>query len=351
MGNYFSAGISFPFILLFFCSLVLWVACDPPDDGGNDDGGNNRAPRTVRFEKTIIGLREFLLTVTANSAGTYEFILSNSSAAPAWSSVKDHPALITRSFSADKNYQREIYFSVTKDYEPPPHNAAVDLGTEPESKYPGFMSPGQQYYVHAYQNATHLKSSGAITTADYPDVLPAAITTESERGLRSTSGASILDSPLRALWGMKMWTKNIDDAAIIDAADNHGNKVALRRIEVGSGEILYLPIRSIQNLLDNTNNCTFGLVDKLFLRTGFNTGAEDSVVRLVYPPVAGNSYHPDNPEGDRSVLFHGHFQRPYYDMMAQIDTTQNYSRAWITSNCSAAGRNHILAPSFTLAAP
>ncbi len=33
-GNYFSAGILRPFILLFFCSLVLWVACDPPE--GND---------------------------------------------------------------------------------------------------------------------------------------------------------------------------------------------------------------------------------------------------------------------------------------------------------------------------
>ncbi len=292
-----------------------------------------------------------MLTVTANPAGTYEFILSDSSAAPAWSSVKDHPALIKRSFSADKNYQREIYFSVTKDYEPPPHNAAVDLRTEPEHKYPGFMSPGQQYYVHAYQNGAHLKSSEAISTENYPNTLPPAITTESERGLQSSSGIPISDSPLRALWGMDMWTKNIDDTGIIDAADNHDNKVELRRIEVGSGEILYLPIRSIQTLLDNTNKCSFGVVNALLLRAKSNTGPHENVVRLVFPPKAGNSYHADNPDGDHSVLFYGHFQRPYYDMMGQIDTTQNYSRAWITSSCFTTGVSHILAPSFTLAAP
>ncbi len=221
------------------------------------------------------------------------------------------------------------------------------------------MSPGQQYYVHAYQNATHLKSSGAITTADYPDALPAAITTE-ESGLRATPdtpgtpGAPISDSPLRALWGMDMWTKNIDDAAIIDAADNHGSKVALRRIEVGSGEILYLPVRSIQPLPDNTSTC-IALVSKLVLRTGFNTKIDEyDVVHLVYPPVAGNSYHADNPPEGGSVLFHGHpFQgarQAYYDMMGQIDTTQNYSWAQIISNC-APTTNRILAPSFTLAAP
>ncbi len=292
----------------------MWVACDPPDDGGNDgadNGGNDGAPRTVGFEKTIIGLREFLLTVTANPAGTYEFILSDSSAAPDWTSIKDHPALIKRSFSADKNYQREIYFSVTKDYEPPPHNAVVDLGTEPESKYPGFMSPGQNYYVHAYQNATHLKSSEAITTEAYPGDLPDPIATESERGLHTTPdtpgtpGASISDSPLRALWGMDMWTKNIDDAAIIDAVDNHNGNVALHRIEVKSGELLYLPIRSIQSFPDNTSTC-LGPPSNLALRAS-DTGGDNNVVLLVYPPVAGNSYHPDNPEGG-SVLFHG---RPF----------------------------------------
>ncbi len=236
----------------------------------------------------------------------------------------------------------------------PPHNAAVDLRTEPESKYPGFMSPGQQYYVHAYQNATHLKSSGAITTADYPDALPAAITTE-ESGLRATPdtpgtpGAPISDSPLRALWGMDMWTKNIDDAAIIDAADNHNGNVALHRIEVKSGELLYLPIRSIQPFPD-TNACTLSAVNKFLLRIGLDTGAVNDVVHLVYPPVEGDSYHADNPDGDRSVLFHGRFQRAYYDMMGQIDTTENYSRAWIISNCVPTA-NLILKPSFTLAAP
>ncbi len=219
------------------------------------------------------------------------------------------------------------------------------------------MSPGQQYYVHAYQDGAHLKSSEAISTENYPDALPAAITTESERDLRATPdtpgtpGAPISDSPLRALWGMDMWTKNIDDAAIIDAADNHSDKIALRRIEVGSGEILYLPIRSIQTFPDQ-NTCFSGAVSKLFLRTGFNTGAVNNAVHLAYPPKAGNSYHADNPEGG-SVLFHGHpFQgarRPYYDMMGQIDTTK-YSEAWITSNCAPTA-NRILKPSFTLAAP
>ncbi len=262
--------------------------------------------------------------------------------------------MIKRGFSAEKNHQREIYFSVTKDYVAPPHNAAVDLRTEPEHKYPGFMSPGQQYYVHAYQNGTHLKSSEAITTADYPDALPAAITTESEKGLQSSSGIPISDSPLRALWGMDMWTQNINDAAIIDAADNHKRRVTLHRIEVRRGEILYLPVRSIQPLPDNTSACV-APASKLALRTGFNTKIDDNdVVHLVYPPVAGNSYHPDNPEGV-SVLFHGHpFQgarQAYYDMMGQIDTTQNYSWAQIISNCAPHMDYFILGPSFTLAAP
>ncbi len=213
------------------------------------------------------------------------------------------------------------------------------------------MSPGQQYYVHAYQNRAHLKSSETISTENYPDALPAAITTESEKGLQSSSGIPISDSPLRALWGMDVWTQNIDDAAIINAVDNHNGNVALRRIEVGSREILYLPIRSIQPLPD-TNTCFLGFVDRLFLKTKSNPGGENDVVRLVYPPVAGNSYRTDNPEGG-SVLFHGHpFQgarRPYYDMMGQIDTTK-YSEAWITSNCAPTA-NRILAPSFTLAAP
>ncbi len=293
-----------------------------------------------------------MLTVTANPAGTYEFILSDSSAAPAWNNIKDHPALITRGFSAEKNYQREIYFSVTKDYVTPPHNAAVDLRTEPESKYPGFMSPGQNYYVHAYQDEAHLKSSEAISTENYPDALPAAITTESERGLQSSSGIPISDSPLRALWGMDMWTKNIDDAAIIDAADNHKGNVALHRIEVKSGEILYLPIRSIQPLPDNMSACIVP-ASKLSLKAS-DTGGSNDGVHLVYPPVAGNSYHADNPEGG-SVLFHGHpFQgarRAYYDMMGQIDTTQNYSRAWITSNCVPALNYRIFQPTFPFAAP
>ncbi len=213
------------------------------------------------------------------------------------------------------------------------------------------MSPGQQYYVHAYQNGAHLKSSEAISTENYPDALPAAITTESEKGLQSSSGIPISDSPLRALWGMKMWTQNIDDAAIIDAGENkNSGNIALHRIEVRSGEILYLPIRSIQFLPD-TNTCAFsGFVNKLFLRTRDDTEADNDVVHLVYPPKAGASYHVDNPDGDRSVLFHGHFQRPYYDMMGQIDTTQNYNRASITSDCGATA-NNILAPSFTLAAP
>ncbi len=292
-------------------------------------------PRTIRFEKTIIGLREFLLTVTANPAKTYEFILSDSSAAPAWSSVKDHPALITRSFSAEKNYQREIYFSVTKDYVTPQLNAAVDLRTEPESKYPGFMSPGQQYYVHAYQDGAHLKSSEAISTENYPDALPAAITVESNGLERSPAPESqtpllVWDSSIRALWGMKMWTKNVDNLALINAAENNG-ELALHRIEVRSGEILYLPIRSIQ-IFPSPNACIIS--PSVFnLMATIPTG-DVTLASFLYPPAT--PYYPSSANRARSVLFHGHSfvnGTAYYDVMGQVETSQDYQRVWSSSNC------------------
>ncbi len=265
-------GFLCPFILLFVCSLVLWVACGPPAESSAspppracETGQSTLSASDISFsspsdtDHSVRGLREFLLTVTLSSVAEKQelsFIVSQSAEAPAWCDVKSNPAKLTRAFTSQKS-ERRVYFSATNKFtENSPllqeeHLTQIDLSqagsTAAEVAYtrtsaPGIMVPGETYYVHAYNRGSFLKSQ-EVQTKDYPassafkEQLGTSVPTP-DTNFGETGSLTMR----RYLWGQQMWLDS---------------NYAYRKVEIRTDELNLLPFRFMNPLDASVSDSDF----------------------------------------------------------------------------------------------